>query len=154
MTATAVIAPSASSRKMRASTRRRPASERRTVSPEKKTVLPAVAVVVVTAQPGIGAPDQLLPETVDDEQRVVDTDAEPDHGGDVRDEQVELGECRRRAEHAEGDDHPGHRQHQRQTGRDHGARGDQEDQERDWKSQPLRPREILLLLGDELGDQR
>ena len=105
-------------------------------------------------EPGIGAPDQLLPETVDDEQRVVDADAEPDHGGDVRDEQVELGECRRRAEHAEGDDHPGHRQHQRQTGRDHGARGDQQDQERDRKPQPLRPREILLLLGDQLGDQR
>jgi hypothetical protein len=52
MTATAVIAPSASSRKMRASTRSRPASERRTVNPEKKTVLPAVAVVVVTARLG------------------------------------------------------------------------------------------------------
>ena len=68
-------------------------------------------------EPGIGSPRQLLPETVDDEQRVVDADAKSDHGSDVRDEQAASVTTPSTPKVTMTP----HRQHQRQTGRDHGA---------------------------------
>ncbi|CAA9546538.1 MAG: hypothetical protein AVDCRST_MAG59-1349 [uncultured Thermomicrobiales bacterium] len=101
----------------------------------------------------VGRPRQLLPEAGDDEEGVVDADADPDHRRDVRHEQVELGERGGRSQEAEGDDHPGQRQQQRQPGGDDRAGGDEQDRQRQRQPELLGPGQVLPLLLDQVGDQ-
>ena len=62
----------------------RPARATITVQPETSTARPLVAMARPAALDRIRAVHQVLPVTGDQEQRVVDADAEPDHRGQGR----------------------------------------------------------------------
>ena len=87
---------------------------------------------------------QLLPESADREEGVVDREREADHRRHVRDEDAHLGDAgeerddRHRARECQpGDDH---RQHRPDEGAEHG----EEDQHRDRQADDLGPEEIPL----------
>lgn len=98
----------------------------------------------------VGARAQLLAESVDDQQGVVDAQAQTNHGGDVQ------------GEHRHGVK-PGHETEQRQgnrngaqTGQDrqgaghHTAEDQQQQDQRDGSGEALRLSQILLGIGDEV----
>ena len=63
---------------------RMPSIEMTTVRPANSTARPAVAIAVRVARSGILAVGQAAAEPRDDQQRVVDADADADHGRGVR----------------------------------------------------------------------
>ena len=106
-----------------------------TVVPAKTTALPAVAtergdrlVQVVAAQDVAAVP-------VDDEQRVVDADGEPEHQGERRGHRVEVGE--RREGDGAGEAHADAEQgdEQRKAGGDEAAEHDDEHDEGDGQAE-------------------
>ena len=70
------------------------ASPSATAMPEKTTARPAVSIVRTTASSFVEPARELLAEAVDDQQRVVDGDPEPDQLHEVRRVGRRLGEVR------------------------------------------------------------
>ncbi len=83
-----------------------------TVTPENTTARTAVCIVAATASGTSRPACELLAEAVDDEQRVVDRDAESDQRHDVGREHRDVGDV-------------GEREHDRQHDRDHEQRQQQ-----------------------------
>ena len=108
----------------------RPSTEMTTVVPANSTARPAVSSACTTAAFGFGARGQVLAVSRDDEQRVVDADAEADHrdGGGG-----EVGHVDERA-HAQHDRDAGtdaeQRGADRQSHREHRAEREQQDDHR------------------------
>ena len=78
-----------------------PVTEIATVTPAKSTALPAEAPASAAASDGREPRVQELPEARDDEQRVVDPHAEPDHRDEERRDRVDVGEAREDEEQQE-----------------------------------------------------
>ena len=115
----------------------RPAIATTTVMPAKSTDSPAVALARPTAS-GTGMPvGEVLPVPGQDEQRVVDADAEPEHrgddGGDRRDGDV----AREDADRAGADEQADQRDADGQAHRHQRAERDGEDDDRDGEADHL-----------------
>ena len=148
---------------------------------EKATVRPAVATAVRTACSTTGPPSRrrrwrrrpggrglgrrragrggepvgLLTEAGDDEQAVVDRQAEPQHGDDVDDEGVDVHRVGQREHDAETADDGGERTDERDAGGEEPAEDDDHDEQRDGKGHDLAGHEVLAdLVDDLLGEDR
>ena len=125
-----------------------PSSEMTTVVPANSTARPAVSMASTVESRTLMPVVQVLPVPGDDEQRVVDADAEADHHaedvGEVgRAEEVaeEPGDDRADADAGEGDaDGQAHREHR--------AEGEQEDHDREAEAERLGRRRLEL--GEDL----
>ena len=78
-------------------------SETRTVPPAKTTERPAVAVARAAASRDVVAGAEVLDVPGDEQQRVVDADAEPDHRGDRRGRGADVGDAGEQREPAGAD---------------------------------------------------
>ena len=87
---------------------------------------------------------QLTTEAADDEQRVVDRDADPDHRRHVRDVDRDLERTRERVDHGAAQEHRGEPESKRR-GRGHKrSETGEEDQEDEWKPERLAARKLFL----------
>ncbi len=77
------------------------------------------------------------PVARDDEQRVVDADADADHRGDLAGEVRSVDECRPEGDCRERDEDAGDRGCDRQSHRDHGAERQQQDHDRSEEADDL-----------------
>ena len=109
-----------------------------TVAAEKATVRPAVAIVVRIA-PGVGARPQLLAVARDEEQRVVDRQAEPEPDHEVQREHVQAVDLVDARQHEERPEHGGDadgQRHQRRAAAEEQQREQQQDREGDHLRAP------------------
>ena len=81
---------------------------------------------------------QQLPEAGDDEERVVDPDAEPDHRDEDRRDRVDVGQAREDEEQEERRRERGDRERDRDQHRHERAEDDQEDDDRGEQAEELR----------------
>ena len=81
----------------------------------------------------------------DDEQRVVDADADADHRGDLTGEVRRVDERGPEGDGRERDEDAGDRGRDRESHRDHGAEGQQEDHDRGEEADELGCRQVALL---------
>ena len=95
----------------------RPSSATMTVPPAKSTARPEVFIAVAIALVQVGALPQRLAVPVDDEQRVVDADAEPDQGAQLGGDAGQRDDVREQDDREAGDADAGDpgddRQHRR-----------------------------------------
>ncbi len=96
---------------------------------------------------------QLLAEAVDDEQRIVDAQAQPQGRGEVEREDAHVGDRGEHAQHGQGADHGiDADEHRQQPGHDRAEDGDEQQQgHRD--GQGFGDREVLLHLRGQVGDR-
>ena len=80
---------------------------------------------------------QVLPEAGDDEERVVDPDADPDHRDEDRCDRVDVGQSRKDEEQDEGRPHGHDGESDRDRGRDERAEDDQQHDERGHEPEQL-----------------
>ena len=110
-------------------------------------------------RPGAAAGD-LLAVARDDEQAVVDREAEPEPGDEVEREDRDRGQLARDAEHQEGADDREAADEQRQQRGDEAAEEQQREQEEDREGEQLGGAQVALdlvvdlLLGDAPGRRR
>ena len=128
--------PTPSERMNGTGTNRSSASPIATVAPEKTTARPAVAIVRTTASSaGPVVAGELLAEAVDDEQRVVDGEPEPDQLDEVRHVADHREHMRRRVDGRERSGDRAGREHERdqhdERQSEHGDEHEQRDRERD-----------------------
>ena len=101
-----------------------------TVQPETRTARPLVAAACPAAWTGSAPSMRSLPVTGDQEQGVVDAHAEADHRGQGRGDGGEGERGGQQPEAGQAADHAEQRGHQGQTGRDHTAEADEQDDDR------------------------
>ena len=101
---------------------------------------------------------QELPEARDDEERVVDPDAEPDHRDEERRDRVDVGEARDDEEQDEGRRDGHYREHDRDRGRYERSEDEQQHDERHEQAEdlldPLFDRRELSVAVELDGDAR
>ena len=94
-----------------------------TVPPAKSTARPEVFIAVAIARGQVGALPQRLAVPVDDEQRVVDADAEPDQGAQLGGDAGQRDDVREQDDREAGDADAGYpgddRQHRGPDGPEH-----------------------------------
>ena len=143
--ATARIAPVARPLTKSMPIRYMPASEMITVQPAKNTALPDVATAFTTAACGSMLVVDALPVAGDDEQRVVDADADADHlrelGRELRDRHQVGHERDRRRGRRRGRTGV----HDRQAHGQHRAEHDQQDHDGGQQAEPERGRRLAVL---------
>ena len=118
----------------------RAAIARTTVPPAKKTAVPDEPMAADSAC-GVGLPGgAVLAVPGDDEQGVVDADAEPDHRADGRRGGGDVQAAGQQHDAAEPDGDGDQREHDRHEGGHDRAEGDEEDDERGERGRPPRRR--------------
>ncbi len=108
----------------------RPSSEMTTVPPANSTARPLVSIACTTAASGSTPSCKRLSIAGADEQRVVDTDTDPDHRGDLRRERRNVEHARKQRDDREPDPDAEQRGHDRQAHREHRTERDQQDDDR------------------------
>ncbi len=129
----------------------RPASATATVNPENRTVRPAVPDARSTAGPTCGVDRAFLAEPVDDQQRVVDGEADREHRHDLDRVDGDVGHLAEREKDAERAGHAGDRDDQRQPGGDQAAEDEQQQDEYDGRGDDLGAGHVARGLVVELG---
>ena len=94
--------------------------------------------------PGVAAGPQLLAVAGEDEQRVVDRDADAEHRGHVRDEDRHLHRLREQVDDRARDRHGRDAERQRQRGGGQRAEDDEQDQQHDRQADELGLLEVAL----------
>ena len=125
-----------------------------TVSPENATVRPAVAIVVTSAD-SVSLPARTSSRNRrHDEQRVVDREAETQHGDDVDREDRHVGDQAEHPQHGEGTEDRQAADGERQAGRGQAAEDDDEQDEQDRHRQRLGAGDVLADLGGDVAGDR
>ena len=101
-----------------------------TVIPAKSTARPAVSTASIAAVARLQPLVEAVAEAGEDEQRVVDADAEPDHRRQLRRELGGVEDVGAERDQAEADAEREQRGDDRQPHRHHRAEGDQQDHDR------------------------
>ena len=107
-----------------------PISEMITVIPAKSTARPAVSTAAIAAVARLEAFVEAVAEAGEDEERVVDADAEPDHRRQLGREVGGVEDVGAERDQAEADAEREQRRDDRQPHRDHRAEGEQQDHDR------------------------
>ena len=123
----------------------RPVTEMATVRPAKSTARPADAPASAAASREREPLVEVLPEPRDDEQRVVDADAEADHRDEDRGDRVDVGQAGEDEQQEERGQQRDDREHDRDERRDERAEDDEQHDDR---------REQAEQLGGSLLDRR
>ena len=121
-----------------------------TVRPANSTARPDVSIAVITAVFGIEAGLQSLAVARDDEQRVVDADADADHRRQRRREALQRIDVREQTDDREPDRDAGERDDDRQRHREHRTERDQQDDDRGEDADAFTRQRRPLGLLDEL----
>ena len=122
-----------------------------TVSPANSTARPDVSTAVMTASSGSRPGLESLAVAGDDEQRVVDADADADHRGQRRREALQRVHVREQADDRQPDRDAGERDDDRQHHREHRTERDQQDEDRGEDADALARQRRPLRLLDELA---
>ena len=115
-----------------------------TARPEKVTARPEVESACARASRRLAPGFALLAVAGEDEERVVDRDADPDHRGHVGDEDRGRHLQRDEVDERAGDQHADEAERQRQRRRGERAEDDEQDQRDDREAGPLGLREVFL----------
>ena len=121
-----------------------------TVVPAKTTACPAVALAWAIASTRVPPVRRELPVAGEDEQRVVDADAETDHGGQRRRVLGDVAEGCEQAEQAGAD---GQRRQREPDGEHRGGRRAQRDEQHDEGHEQADALVALRVLVREVGDR-
>ena len=143
-TQTTTIAPTASERIPLTPIANSPASEAATVAPLNATAFPEVASARASAARGSVPSRELAPVAADDEERVVDGDADPDHRGHVRDVDRQVRPAGEPVDRRAREEDGGEAERERRGGRDDRPEGGEEDQEDQGEAEQLPARELPL----------
>ena len=125
-----------------------PVTEMATVKPANSTARPAEAPASAAASCGAIPSCKKLSEARDDEERVVDSDAEPDHRHEDRRDRVDGGQTCEDEEQEERRDERREREGDRNHHRHEGAEDEEEEDDRGEHAEQLLG---ALLKGRELG---
>ena len=122
-----------------------------TVTPAKRTARPAVSTAAIAASRLLQPLVEAVAEAGEDEERVVDADAEPDHQRQLRRELGRVEDVGAERDQAEADAEREQRGEDRQAHRDDRAEGEQQDHDR--REQADHERGVAFFFGADFLDR-